>query len=1085
MSLKRPIKSAQLSIAIWMGINPLSLSLRAVILAGSLLLIACNSSNEEKASSAQTLPDKVDFNFHIRPLLSDRCFKCHGPDEKAREAGLRLDLEKDAFAALDSLGESFALVPGDTENSLLVSRIKHQDPDELMPPPESNLSLNNYEIQLLEKWVAQGAEWKQHWAFIPPEKANFPEVSKPDWVLNPIDHFTLAAMESQNMAPNQSANKEKLLRRLSFDLRGLAPSLEEIDDFLNDDDPTAYEKWVDRFMSEESYGERMALEWLDLSRYADSHGYQDDIERSMWPWRDWVIKSFNENMPYDQFVSWQLAGDLIPEATYEQKLATGFNRNHKITQEVGVVDEEYRVEYVLDRVNTFSTAFLGLTVACAQCHDHKFDPISQKEFYSLYSFFNQIPEKGRVDYGVEVANPALPLPEEKVESMTRFIDELVDAQTKKLEEYTHNQGQAELPDLKSSSKLPEGLKAYFSLDFVNNQKIQEETGIHQAGNTERGPSPVQGKFSGALEFNSKNYVDLDKLNGINFNKPFSISFWLYNIHSGMRGPIIASINKNQKGRPGFQVFSTGDKQLGISLARDKNKNRLEVMTLEVLPENVWTQVTMTYNGKRNADGLNIFVNGEAWEKIVNRDSLRGTITPYKQLRLAKGAGGAGLISAQLDEVMIFDRQLSESEVKALQSYNPIAELSAKKDLNDNERKRLQHHYLHHFDPSFKDLAQRLKESRIKQSRMEDIILKPTMVMTDMDTSRKTFVLMRGQYNMPTEEVEMGTPAVLGDFPQNSPKNRLGLSDWLFDSNNPLTARVAVNRYWQMIFGRGIVTTAEDFGSQGDLPTHPELLDWLAVDFMESGWDLKRLIKMMVMSATYRQSTINEERKRALDPSNIYLARGPQNRLQAEMVRDHALAVSGLLSKQVGGPSVKPYHPEGLWLETSSGNQPLRQYIQDHDQDLYRKSMYTFWKRTVPPPSMITFDAPTREQCIVRRQSTNTPTQALVLLNDPQFVEASRLIAERMISEGGEDAESRIGFAFRLATSRFPNKQEIRLLKKILDTELDAFEAAPEKANQLLGVGEFPLNNEIDSTQLAAYTLVANAIINLTESMQKG
>ncbi|MEL6251625.1 MAG: DUF1553 domain-containing protein [Bacteroidota bacterium] len=1049
------------------------------------ILLACSKGGEERIATA-SIPNEIDFNFHVKPILSDRCFKCHGPDEKTREANLRLDIKEGAFAMLDSSEASYAIVAGDLSASSLYQRIESNNPETMMPPPESNLALEKHEIEILKKWIEQGAEWKEHWAFIPPEKQEVPKKRK--WGQNEIDQFTLAKMEEHGLEPSPEASKEKLIRRLSFDLRGLPPDIGEIDAFLKDDSPEAYEKIIDDFMASENFGERLAMEWLDVARYADSHGYQDDIERSMWPWRDWVIKAFNENMPYDQFASWQLAGDLMPDPSYEQKLATGFNRNHKITQEVGVVDEEYRVEYVLDRVHTVSTSFLGLTIACAQCHDHKFDPISQKEFYQMFSFFNSVPEAGRVEYNVEVAEPSLPLPEETVESYKAYTKKLVQDQSRELAEYEaqfFSEGFEEEKikyEPEQKGELPSGLVAYFPLDYLEDDGVMEEKGRMKPGKAFNQPVPVSGFASGGLEFNSKNFLELGKIPSFSPNKAFSFSCWVYSVHGGAGGAILAPIFGEDDKARGLDFYVSWDRHLEFSLKGQAGKQSLKIRSREEVPPDRWVHVMLTYDGSKSSKGVSIYQDGKKLEGIALSDNLKSSVKTHSSMRIARRGNERGMISGRLDELMFFNRSLDQEEVQKLQHYNPLAELE-KRNIQDAE-KRLAYQYLHFQDEAYQRHARLLKEYKIREMRTEDIILKPTMIMADMDSLRPTYMLDRGSYEAPNERVYPATPSHILDFPADLPKNRWGFAQWLFHKDNPLTARVAVNRYWQMIFGRGIVGTPEDFGSQGDLPSHPELLDWLAIDFRESGWDVKKLLKKMLMSATYRQSVASTQKLQEIDPQNIYLARGPIVRLQAEMVRDHALAVSGLLSPKIGGPSVKPYHPDGLWLEASSGNQPLRKYIQDHGQDLYRKSMYTFWKRTIPPPSMIIFDAPPREECTVRRQSTSTPMQALVMLNDPQFIEASRLIAERMLREGGGNDRDRISFAFRLATSRSASEKEIQLLQDLLAEHRQAFENEPKKAEAYLNIGEYPDTAEFEKTELAAYAQVANAILNLTESIQK-
>ncbi|MEL7530417.1 MAG: PSD1 and planctomycete cytochrome C domain-containing protein [Bacteroidota bacterium] len=759
-----------------------------------LVIISCSppSKNTEEALSTR-IPDKIDFNFHVRPILSDRCYTCHGPDENKREAGLRLDTEAGAFTALGEQQDRYAIVRGEPSKSLIIERIHTTDSELLMPPPESNLTLKAHEVEILTKWIEQGAEWKRHWAFIPPEKQALPETKQADWVQNDIDHFVLARLEQEGFKPSAMAPNERLLRRLSFDLTGLPPTAEDLDAYLSDASPQAYENAVDRFLASDAFGERMASLWLDAARYADSHGYQDDLERTMWPYRNWVIHAFNSNMPYDKFATWQLAGDLLPEPSLEQKIATGFNRNHMITQEGGVIEEEYRVEYVADRVQTFGTVFLGLTMQCARCHDHKYDPLSMKEYYGLFSFFNNVPENGKIRaYG------ATPLP---------FIK-------------------------------------------VTKADLEEKVAYMK----------------------------------------------------------------------------------GLALEQD---------TLEL------------------------------------------------------------------------------------------------------------------------------------------------MVMEEMESPRQAYLLNRGAYDQHGDSVSPTLPAQIMAFGQEFEQNRLGMAKWLFHPENPITARVTVNRYWQMIFGNGIVKTPEDFGNQGALPSHPELLDWLAIEFQTSGWDTKHMLKLMVMSATYRQdSRITPELER-LDPENLLLARGPRYRLPAEMIRDQALAASGLLVKKVGGPSVKPYQPAGLWEETTGGGGgSLAAYKQDSAANLYRRSLYTFWKRTIPPPNMITMDATRRGICEVKRQATSTPLQALVLLNDPTYLEAARLLATRMIKEGGEQTEERIAFGFRLLTARTPQKDESQKLQQFLTQQQARLQAEPESVEALLNIGEYQVEKDISSAELAAYTLLASSLLNLDEVVSK-
>ena len=748
---------------------------------------------QKKSSPGLAESKLVDYNLHIRPILSDKCFKCHGPDAGQRKAGLRLDIADSAYSILKENPGAYAIVPGNLENSQMYHRITSKDTAEVMPPPESNLYLTEDEINLITKWIKQGAKYKPHWALIPPTPQELPEVENKEWIKNEIDYFILSKLEHLKLSPNDEADKERLLKRVSFDLTGLPPSINLQERFLADKSANAYEKVVDELLADKHYGEKMAIDWLDVARYADSHGYQDDGLRTMWPWRDWVIHAFNSNYSYDKFITWQLAGDLLPEPTKEMLLATGFNRNHKITQEGGVIDEEYRIEYVSDRTNTFGKAFLAITFECAHCHDHKFDPILQKDYYSTFAFFNQVNEKGLV----------------------------------------------------------------------------------------------------------------------------------------------------------------GDIQLA-SLADPPNMS------------------------------------------ITSED------------------------------------------------VNSILKFVNKKDTT------------------------------------------PVLVMIMKDSSkiRPTRILKRGVYDNPGDTVPFNTPSAILPYDTTKfEKNRLGLSKWLLDKDQPLTARVYVNRLWQQFFGRGLVKTSGDFGMQGELPTHPELLDWLAVEFVKSGWDIKSMVKKMVISATYRQSAQETKQQVSTDPENKYFSHAPRLKLSAELVRDLVLASSGLLVKDIGGPSVKPYQPKGIWESTTSGRGQLARYVQDHDEKLYRRGMYTFIKRTAPPPVMLTFDGPNRDQCEVRRMRTNTPLQALALMNDPLVLEASRVLAERLMLEQ-TSAEMKIKKAFKLIVCRNIQKRELDILNNYYEEERSDLAKLKSKAASIIKVGEYRHEKVEDIVSLAALMQVVQTLFNMEESVTR-
>ena len=1030
---------------------------------------------------------------------------------------MRFDTKEGAFVALDDEGERFAIMPGDLSKSQLVQRITHQDLTEKMPPLESNLSLSAYEIELLKRWIEQGAEWKSHWAFIPPEKSSLPKVKDPSWPRNEIDHFVAGKMNQEGLKPSKEAEKTELIRPLAFDLTGLPPTLEEVDAFLDDNSPNSYEKMIDHYLSSPAYGERMAVPWLDLARYADTHGYQDDLDRTMWPWRDWVIKAFKGNMPFDQFTLWQLAGDLLPEPTYEQKLATAFNRNHAITQEMGSIDEEYRVEYVADRTQTIGTTFLGLTLQCARCHDHKYDPISQKEFYQLFAFSNSVPEKGVALYHI-TPEPNLPLPEKDVEEIIAYIREGVEKAKEWLEEVKDLKGDLSGSDnskvwkesklaVGSSQRhggstssspldLTNGLVDYFNFDHFENGKVLNVVNPGKSGKAGNDVIEAQGKFGGAVAFYGdsykdkwQNHLDLGNVGNIDVNQPYTISYWLNMAWVDHQTAII--YKKDEKSNRGYWVTLN----FAWPTLRTFGPNGFGMMAVTPLPENRWFHMAWTYDGSRNTAGLNLYVDGapqvlRIWAPGKLDDGHAKL--PYQAIRNNKSMllGREGLSDKhylraplKMDELRFYDRSLTQDEIRHLvESYSPTAVLQEKENRTAEEEKSLRQHYLHFYDAEYQEAIKNLGHQKIIEQQVRKQ-LQPTLVMADTDTLRPAYVLNRGVYQARGEKVYPGTPNAILPFDDKLPKNRLGLAQWLTDPQNPLTARVTVNRFWQLIFGEGLVSTVDDFGNQGALPTHPELLDWLAVEFVESGWDVKHILRLMVNSATYRQSSRIDGEGITKDPQNIFLARGPQYRLPAEMIRDNVLAMSGLLIPKIGGPSVRPYQPAGLWEELSCGR-GTKYYFQDFGESLYRRSLYTFWKRTVPPPSMITFDAATRNYCLPKRQKTSTPFQALVLLNDPQVLEAARVFGIRMMQEGGVEMESRIKYGFRAATSRLPTRQELALLEEVWRSEKAIYKEDHEAAKELLSIGEWQTEDENDLAEWAAYAQVASAIFNMDEVVTK-
>ena len=1051
------------------------------------ILFSCCSSNQADQETQGVLPEVVDFNYHIKPILSDRCFKCHGFDANTREANLRLDTPEGAFARLEEDTSKFSIIPGNSAESEVYRRIVHPDPEERMPHPDSKLFLSEHEKELIKRWIDQGAEWKEHWAFNAPQKKELPEVQNTSWPRKDLDFFVLARLESEGLRPSKEEGKEKWLRRVYFDITGLPPASEDIEAFLADDDPDAYEKIVDHLLASPGYGEHMAAKWLDMARYADSHGYQDDRPRTIWPWRDWVIKAYNENLPYDQFVTWQLAGDLLPEATYEQKLATAFNRNHAITQEGGVINEEYVTEYVADRTNTMSTAVLGLTMECARCHDHKYDPISQKEYYELFAFFNGIDERGQINYFDLAPVPNMRVQDERLEARIAEVEEKTRnakaayASLKQPSPEFETWYQETFPTIDMQEMVGQELVAHFKLDELEQAATPNEAISGHEGkintrllNELDAPLLVEGHDGYGFKFDGENYLNIGDHADFNHHDRFSLGGWLY--HTGgndKEASLIVKRNEEQK-RGGYQMMLTGEQKLLVSLIHHQNNERVDVQTKQTVPSEVWTHVFATYDGSGKAAGFTLFVDGVREDVEVVRDSLanRSILNGNDVLlgnwttRNTPNGRLAGFEEGALDDVRIYSRQLSSVEVGYL------AGRDIHRETKPEDASLL---YLNKYHTPFINARNRLDSLRSIHLEVPMI-----MVMEEMEEPRATHVLARGAYDAPQEQVYPNTPAAILSFPPEYPQNRLGLAQWLFHEDHPLTSRVAVNRLWQKFFGQGIVKTPEDFGNQGALPSHPELLDWMAIAFRESGWDTKAMIKDIVLSSTYRQQSRIAPVLYERDPENVLLARGPAQRFTAEMMRDNALSISGLMNPEVGGPWVKPYQPPGVWKELA--NQiGENKYRPSEGQDLYRRSVYSYWKRTIPPPFMLTFDAAERTVCVVKRQTTSTPLQSLVLLNDPQLIEASRKLAERMIEQGGENTRSRLEYGFLLATTREPDRSELRTLTALFEEERFRFSENESEAEALISVGSSPVNPALDTTDLAALTVVANTLINLDEA----
>jgi hypothetical protein len=1020
--------------------------------------------------------DRVDFNFEVRPILADHCFKCHGADEKSRKAKLRLDQAETAYAFRDKDTGRPAISRGHPEGSELYRRITSSDDDERMPPPASKLTLTDAEKEVLKRWIAQGSEYRPHWAFIPVGEVPVPTLKDKSQVRNPIDAFVLERLSGEGLRLSPEATREALIRRLSFDLRGLPPSLPEIDDFLADESPDAYEKVVDKFLASSAYGERVANVWLDLARYADTYGYQADVDCDLSPWRDWVIRAFNQNLSYDKFILWQLAGDLLPHPTPDQVLATAFNRLHRQTNEGGSIEEEFHVEYLADRVATAGTALLGLTLGCARCHDHKYDPITQKDYYRMFAFFNNIDESGLYSHFTRaIPTPTLLLYPDGVEAKHQALLDQIQSKEAELGEIENSaKSRFETRARSASIPRPEPADAY-SFEEVAKDSTPDSKGTNHPGSLVDGPVQVDGKVGKALQFSGDNSLVCKGAGAFNRTTPFTFALWLKPAEQQERAVIFhRSRAWTDSGSRGYELLLE-DSKPSFSLIHFWPGNALKVIARTALPTNQWSHLTITYDGSSRAAGVQLYLNGEPLPLDVVRDHLYKDILHRSEwgdadvgnidLTLAGRFRDSGFKNGVIDEFEVFDRCLTPWEVKTV----------AGTPAGTPDAGALFAYYLQRVDAPHQTAAADLRKLREEENTLIDDV-REIMVMQEMPHYRQSFVLKRGAYDAHGEPVEPGTPEKIFPFPSNLPHNRLGLAQWIIDPHNPLTARVAVNRLWRMHFGRGIVVTEEDFGTQGKLPTHPELLDWLAREFVNSDWNVKHLHKLIVMSATYRQSSQAPADLLVKDPENHLLARGPEHRLRAEEVRDNALAISGLLSPKIGGPSAKPYQPAGLWEEAGTG----KHYEPDKSDGLYRRSLYTFWRRTSPPPSMLIFDAPSREVCTARRETTSTPLQSLVLLNDPQFVEASRVLAESLVKQCGENVDARITKAFRLTTGRKPKPAEVAILEQLYREQLDLFEKDPSAADQYLKIGERPLDTSLPAQEVAATTVLANTLMNLDE-----
>lgn len=1045
----------------------------------------------------------MDFQREVRPILADNCFRCHGPDPSTRQAQLRLDTEEGAF---EMRRRGQAVVRGDAAASLIYQRITHDNEQMRMPPLSANKTLDSNQIEVLRRWIEDGALWDQHWSFKAVATTDAPAVSNNTWVRNSVDRFVLAKLEDEGLMPAPEADRRTLARRVALDLTGLPPKPELLDRFLNDSSDQAYETFVDALLGSVHWGEHRARYWLDAARYGDTHGIHIDNYREMYPYRDWVIQAFNENKPFDEFTIEQLAGDLLPEPSLDQLVATGFQRNNITTNEGGVVPEEYEAIYAKDRAETVGGVFLGLTVGCATCHDHKFDPIQQREFYAMTAFFRNTTQYV-MDGNVSDPPPILVVPEASDRELwgelreaaadtevllTRRSNAVVDTFGEWLAtgEYQTIEAPLEKDAERMRLVLDDNTTAPSFLLDGETHAVE----LHGGARVGTGPNGQPG-----LVFEEESWATLPAL-PLDSDTPFSMALWIYQPEQEGNF-VVAGQYDVDDGSRGW-LMNIGSRQLSFSLRGDQDPDsgrrpapRVSPVNTKRMPPGEWTHIVVTHDGSGERAGMDVYRDGEVLEASGTEyfTKVLGSIKADRPLELGRGVteirqeqemryfDGGGIA-----DFRVFNRPLTVQEAGVVFLWSTLERAREKSpdELTVDERDALQRYYLSVKDGQYRALvtqAQDIQDQWRELRRRGGI----THVMNErLDAEPEAHVLYRGMYDQPRERVLAGVPSVLPPMAESSPRNRLGLAHWLVNEDNPLTSRVTVNRYWQQVFGTGLVTTSEDFGAQGDTPTHPELLDWLAVEFRESGWDVKQFFRMLVTSATYRQSALVTANKLDRDPANRMLSRGPRFRMDAEMVRDYALAASGLLVRTVGGPSVRPYQPEGVWSTVAMPQSNTGLYEQDAGEKLYRRSLYSFWKRSAPPPSMEIFNAPTREHSVVRRERTNTPLQALVTMNDPQFIEASRYLAQRAIRDGGADFDERLDFVTTRLLARVFDADERSVVLRTYDRLLNAYRVDTAGAEELIHVGDSTPTLGLAVDESAAWTMVVNQLMNLDEVLNK-
>jgi hypothetical protein len=1030
---------------------------------------------------------KLEYNRDVRPILMDNCFACHGPDSAARKADLRLDKRDIAM-------ESNAIVPGHPEKSALVERIYSAEKSEVMPPHKTNKTLTSAQKATLKQWIAEGAEYQPHWSLIPPTRPALPAVKNEAWVKNPIDRFVLAKLEAAGLTPAPEADRRTLARRLSLDLTGLPPDPKDVDAFVADTSADSYEKFVTKLMDHPAWGEHRGRYWLDAARYADSHGIHFDNYREMWAYREWVVKAFNKNMPFDKFTIEQLAGDLLPNPTLDQEIASGFNRCNITTNEGGAIDEEYLVLYARDRTETTSQVWLGLTAGCAVCHDHKFDPISQREFYSMSAFFNNSTQRA-MDGNVSDTPPVVFVPRPEDRPRWGALSKDV-AAVKAKAEARKQAARGDFDKWLAQVKVDEIAAKVPSNGLVLNAGLTKGEGKALNLTVAGKPRTVtletgfawEAGHNGSKAFSLKDgkTLELPDVGDFDTKQGFSFGAWVKFPARGQVGAIFSRMD-NTKDFRGWDLWYENGK-VGTHIVSKWPDDALKVVTKNPLtPPNDWHHVFVTYDGSAKAAAVKIYVDGvlqptDTTNKNLKAASSLKTSVPFK---VGQRNTTERLKQLLLEDVRVYDRKLDGPEVQNLARVTRAASILGRPadKRTPAEKDELFAWWLVGMDQPYKDLT-----AELAKLQQEEVAIKSrgavTHVMAEKKDPAMAYILNRGEYDKRKDKVTPDVPKALPPLAADAPKNRLGFAQWLLRPDHPLTARVTVNRFWQELFGTGIVRTSGDFGVTGEPPTHPELLDWLAVEFREKGWDVKEFFKLLVTSAAYRQAATVTPEKKEKDPQNRLLSRGPRFRMDAEMVRDYALSASGLLVRQIGGPSVKPYQPEGVWEAVAMIGSNTRDYKRDSGDKLYRRSVYTFWKRAAPPASMDILNAPSRETCTVRRERTNTPLQALVTLNDPQFVEAARVLAQTTLKEGGEKTEQKLDYLARRLLARSFKPEELAVVQTGLTELLAEYKAKPEEAGKLIAVGESKADPATDASTLAAWTMLTNELMNLDEVLNK-